>query len=871
MPVGRCGRKSGGEGAISNSRTVRRQRAAARKRRSRPWRGLPLRACILCGAATVSSGFVVIPAAIAQQQPATVRDTFGEVGILDMPSGHMAPDGQFSFSLGDIGNYQRYSLAFQALPWFEGSFRYSRVPYWFGSKVYWDRSFGMKARLFREDGLVPDVSIGIRDLLGTGVYSSEYLVASKHIGSFDFTAGLGWGRLASNGTLPNPFGYLLKSFDTRTPSSATGIVDFKQFFHGPRAGVFGGLQWQTPIDGLQLLAEYSSDKYTYEGYYAQGMHARAPVNVGLSYRPSDTVALTAGWFYGTTYGFTISLSGDPTTEASSALRIGPPVPSAIVRDEGEQQHAVSLMMNRNAYVATEKAGGPWIRVPTETERAKLDLKQALLSESHGVRGIDIEGTTLLIDADRGASAQTQCAQYAQIASAVGTRSTSVAMTDLQKGDGQVTFCPVAVQAVYSQNDAQAGSGSFMAAAGNIDQKAVERRLRADMDKQSLYLEALSVGSNELWVYYDQGHYWAESEAAGRLARLLMADAPPSIEVFHLIPALAGVPAQEITILRSALERVTSAHGAASDIGGAITLTAPPLDNPALDQGVKSFFPYTYWALDPKLTEHVFDPDKPLQFMVYADATAGLVLAPGFGIYTDLTANIWNDYTLTRPADSVLPHVRTDLLQYIKHGGNYGISSLELNYQTRLARDVFAEVKAGYLEDMFMGAGGDVLWRPENSRFTFGADIYQVWKRDFNRLFGIQNYNILTGHVSVYYQSPWYGLNFKVHAGRYLAGDYGATFEITRRFASGVEIGAFATLTNVPFSQFGEGSFDKGLVIRIPFEWGLPVYSQSSYDLRLSALTRDGGQRLDDDDSLYETTNRTSYGEIVQNFDDLVEP
>ena len=161
----------------------------------------------------------------------------------------------------------------------------------------------------------------------------------------------------------------------------------------------------------------------------------------------------------------------------------------------------------------------------------------------------------------------------------------------------------------------------------------------------------------------------------------------------------------------------------------------------------------------------------------------LELTPGLSIRTDLTANLWNDYTFDRAADSVLPHVRTDLLQYIKHGGNYGISSLEVDYQTRLARDVFAEVKAGYLEDMFMGAGGDVLWRPENSRFTFGADIYQVWKRDFNRLFGTQDYQILTGHVSVYYHSPWYGVNFNIHAGRYLAGDYGATFELTRRFAS----------------------------------------------------------------------------------------
>jgi hypothetical protein len=139
------------------------------------------------------------------------------------------------------------------------------------------------------------------------------------------------------------------------------------------------------------------------------------------------------------------------------------------------------------------------------------------------------------------------------------------------------------------------------------------------------------------------------------------------------------------------------------------------------------------------------------------------------------------------------------------------------------------------------------------------------------LFGVQDYRVLTGHVSVYYQSPWYDLNFAIHAGRYLARDYGATFEITREFSTGVEIGAFATFTNVPFSKFGEGSFDKGLIIRIPLEWALPFHSQAAYALDLRPLTRDGGQRLLNDNSLYDETRRTSYGEVVNHSDEIGYP
>ena len=133
--------------------------------------------------------------------------------------------------------YQRYSLAFQALPWLDASFRYSRVPDWAVTQPhYYDRSFGLKIRLLQETDNLPDVSLGIRDLLGTGVYGSEYLVASKRIGSLDFTGGLGWGRLADNSTLPNPFGYLLSSFKTRTVRKWYRFVRFRLVFSRPQNG-----------------------------------------------------------------------------------------------------------------------------------------------------------------------------------------------------------------------------------------------------------------------------------------------------------------------------------------------------------------------------------------------------------------------------------------------------------------------------------------------------------------------------------------------------------------------------------------------------------------------------------------------------------
>ena len=139
---------------------------------------------------------------------ALVRNNFGSVGMIDMPSARMAPDGELSVGASFFQNTQHYNLGFQALPWLETSFRYSGLTHFDPAyPVYWDRSFAVKARLWDETNIFPAVAIGINDLVGTGVYSGEYIVASKRFGPLDFSLGMGWGRLGSTALFKNPFAF----------------------------------------------------------------------------------------------------------------------------------------------------------------------------------------------------------------------------------------------------------------------------------------------------------------------------------------------------------------------------------------------------------------------------------------------------------------------------------------------------------------------------------------------------------------------------------------------------------------------------------------------------------------------------------------
>jgi hypothetical protein len=59
------------------------------------------------------------------------------------------------------------------------------------------------------------------------------------------------------------------------------------------------------------------------------------------------------------------------------------------------------------------------------------------------------------------------------------------------------------------------------------------------------------------------------------------------------------------------------------------------------------------------------------------------------------------------------------------------------------------------------------------------------------------------------------------------------------------VGLWATKTDVSSEDFGEGSFDKGMFFKIPFDRLFGRNTRSGYSARIRPIQRDGGQRLED--------------------------
>jgi len=674
----------------------------------------------------------------AQSAPAPTASDWGGIGLLQTPTARMADEGELAFTASHTSPYSRYNMVLQPLPWLEGAFRYVSVanrrygPEWLsGTQNYKDKSIDLKVRLLEESRWVPEVAAGFRDLGGTGLFSSEYLVASKRIGSFDASVGLATGYIGSRGDFRNPLTSIDDRFETRPRAQGTGSLNSDGMFRGP-VGVFGGVAYQTPWDALQLKLEYDGNDYKHE---PQGNNQRqkSPFNVGASYAVNKNVHLHLGWERGDLAMFGITLRTN-LAQASSMAKVLDPMP--------------------------------------------MPLKQ------------------------RPATAVPE-----------------------------------------SEHDTNVVAELF-------DWSGVANQLEQNA---GLRVQSISRRGSELIVTGEQRRFYYPAQGLGRVGRVLDSTLPDDITWFTVQNARLGVPIVETSIERKALVDYIEHKTELSTLAGHIEM-APPAA-----QQRETLYRAPLRRFDGGFNigyqQSLGGPDGFVLFQVAGTYSASAYLTRNLWLSGTVSYNAYNNYDKFRyDAPSRLPRVRTNIRRYMTEE-DLTLPNLQLTGTRQLARDTYGMVYAGLLESMYAGAGGEVLYRPLNERWAVGVEANWVKQRDFDQRFSFRDYSVATGHASFYYM---WGEERRVvtalSAGRYLAKDWGATLAVSRAFDNGVTMGAYATKTDVSSKDFGEGSFDKGIYVSVPFDFLLPRSTRARANFAWNPLYRDGGARLARSYGLYQMTS-----------------
>ncbi len=682
-------------------------------------------------------------------------NTFGMPGAIDTPNAAVLPDGEMMFTGVATRDSWRTTLTFQALPRVTMAFRYASI-----DDLDWramrgtglrDRSLDIQFQLLNEGEYTPALALGLRDFLGTGSYSSEYIVASKTFSpQLRGSLGLGWGRLASHGSFSNPLGVLHSGFKTR-PDETTGLggrIEAGRFFRGD-AAFFASLEYQATPE-LTLMAEYSSDAYPDEGL---GLSRRTPLNFGFRYQLSDSTTLAGYVIQGRNVGLGLNFALNPRVASARGLQLNAPPP----------------VLQRPPASGPEARSTAWTNQREEWRDALTDSWGSALAEN----GMTLEGVTL------------------------------------------------------------------------EDRRAILR---------------LTNVRHEIL-----------SRALGRAARVSTYGLPPSIEEIVVIPVVDGISGTAVVFNREALE----AHEFTQD--GAQQILATTRFEDALNfpgtgrywQPLPADRSRFTWSLGPYLDTSYFDPNTPIR------ADVGLRLDLQYHLSENLAANLEMRQRLVgnisggsigNPSPGY-PRVRTTGLLY--SSSSPVVERATLDYKFRPAQDFYGRLSLGMLERMYAGASAELLWSRVDSPLALGVEVNALRQRAPDSLLGTNNLRVNSWHVSGYY-SFGDGFHAQLDLGRYLAGDMGGTLTLEREFANGIRVGAFATLTDMPFDVFGEGSFDKGIHVTIPLATILGAPSTASQTTSIRSVTRDGGARVNIANRLYPSIRDTRERALRSNWEAVLQ-
>ncbi len=381
------------------------------------------------------------------------------------------------------------------------------------------------------------------------------------------------------------------------------------------------------------------------------------------------------------------------------------------------------------------------------------------------------------------------------------------------------------------------------------------------------VERIAQRDSELLVYGEQSKYFYSAKGVGRASRILDNNANDEIQWFTLVNKRYDMPVEETSVPRSTFRNVINNDQNLVDLHRTTEV------NRATAHVEKTLYeqkpdPFTY-GFGLGYQQNLGGPDGFLLYQISAYAEGQYRFTPRTWASGGISANLLNNYDKFKyDAPSNLPRVRTDLRQYVTTS-EVTMPALQLNHAKRLDQDLFGMVYGGYLEPMYAGVGGEVLYRPMGERWSIGADLNYVRQRAFDQGFGLRDYRTVTGHVTSYTKLP-FDLDAAVSVGRYLARDWGTTIDISREFTNGVKFGGWVTRTTASSEEYGEGSFDKGIYISIPFDEMMSVSTMNRANIAWAPLTRDGGAMLHRQYSLHTMTDGRNRDAFYENFEKITE-
>ncbi|MBL4601207.1 MAG: YjbH domain-containing protein [Emcibacteraceae bacterium] len=773
---------------------------------------------------------------------------FGGIGLLEMRNARFGGDGDLSAGVGYIDGGQNYYATWQATPWLETTLRFSDYK---ESNIGIntggiDKGLDIKIRILEEGKYKPAIAIGLQDMLGDGLFSGEYIVASKKIDNFDLTMGFGFGNLANRTRVSNFARVLGGRFKNRTfndPGSEK--LRFGNYFSGEKMGFFWGVEYNIPIDGLTAKVEYSTvDKSTIDIF--QDYKSKTAFNVGVNYKVKNWLEISAGLLHGNQLALQFTLKQNLHSPVRLGFAKGPAVDE--IRSRSLKNSPLSV---------TDYKG-----------RDDQDIFfERLQQMGYVVNAINLTGGRINVDL------MTNGIDPQSIELILGAVLTSYPEANIDFPNGNI-------QAGRADNLGREALRKFRSSAFYVreldyseitaaDKKLIAKSIFERMEEKALKPDEILIGENEISVVKTVAPFIDIPMNIGRTVRILSAEAPDTVERFNIISKERGIKVSKVSVLRKDFEKIAEFNSSPEEIFSNTQISKPG----RMAIGGHSFesFPQFEYGILPDLETH-FGSDKDdhfkgdLNLKIYGRVN----LSNSLQFYAEAKQHIIGNIDMIPVSNNVnVHHVRSDIGLYAAEGTT-SIRRLSFEYIKNPTNNIYTRITAGHLEAMYSGVSAEILYRQYGGSLSFGLDINLVKQRGYNQLFKMRDYETVTGHATLYYVNKKYDITSKVSFGRYLAKDWGTTIDISRQFGNGIRIGAMATFTNMSESNFGRGNFDKGVYMTVPFDFFWFRQSRDKASFKFRRLGKNGGQKLDHNTRLFDLLSPSQPYKISNSWNRVLE-
>lgn len=265
------------------------------------------------------------------------------------------------------------------------------------------------------------------------------------------------------------------------------------------------------------------------------------------------------------------------------------------------------------------------------------------------------------------------------------------------------------------------------------------------------------------------------------------------------------------------------------------------------------FPRLSFKLTPELTTYLYDPKGFARHDLALNLNARLEPWPGGLAVANLRLPLYNDLTASSQ-DKYQEPGGLGVMNY-KAGERVRLDRYGLDQVVELPGAAGLRFSAGAFEAAYMGLGAEAFKFFAGGRLGLGLESQVVWLRSPKADFALDPGRTdarTTAFINIYMRLfGGSGVEAGIRAGRFLAGDWGARFEIGRSFRH-FTLGAWVCVTDASGFTHPENRnyMNQGVFITIPFSLASRRPAKGGFTYTATSWLREGGQTVSQFRSLY---------------------